>query len=89
MNMVFKIFNIPDLSLKPVTFYFLYSTPDAKYFVPAQLRSSPDKLLDVQPSENDPCSLYVHFLDGFLPHGLFPQVFLLLFLNTSLTSVTS
>ena len=47
---------------------------ETKYFVPAQLCSSPQTLLDVRPSESDPCPLFVHFLDGFLPHGLFPQV---------------
>lgn len=44
-----------------------------KYFVPAQLRSSPAGLCQLKPSSWDPCPLYVHFLDGFVPHGLFPQ----------------
>ncbi|XP_068689640.1 uncharacterized protein [Montipora foliosa] len=43
------------------------------YFVPAQLRSSPSELCEIKPSERDPCPLFVHFLDGFVPHGLFPQ----------------
>ena len=47
---------------------------DTKYFVPAQLCSTPQTLLDLQPSKSDPCPLYIHFLHGFLPHGLFPQV---------------
>ena len=44
------------------------------YFVPCQLRSPPSGLCEITPSENDPCPLYVHFLDGFVPHGLFPQL---------------
>lgn len=45
-----------------------------RYFVPAQLRSSPAGLCELKPAESDPCPLYVHFLDGFVPHGLFPQI---------------
>jgi hypothetical protein len=43
------------------------------YFVPAQLKSSPEGLLDVEPSPSSdgPCALYFHFLDGFIPHGLY------------------
>ena len=44
------------------------------YFVPAQLRSSPSGLCEINPSKCDPCPLYLHFLDGFVPHGLFPQL---------------
>ena len=44
------------------------------YFVPTQLRSSPSKLCEIKPSECDPCPLVLHFLDGFVPHGLFPQL---------------
>ena len=44
------------------------------YFVPAQLRSSPSGLCEIKPSKCDPCPLYLHFLDGFVPHGLFPQL---------------
>ncbi|XP_068699869.1 uncharacterized protein [Montipora foliosa] len=43
------------------------------YFVPTQLTSSPSELCEIKPSERDPCPLFVHFLDGFVPHGLFPQ----------------
>ncbi|XP_068753876.1 uncharacterized protein [Montipora capricornis] len=43
------------------------------YFVPTQLTSSPSELCEIKPSEWDPCPLFVYFLDGFLPHGLFPQ----------------
>ena len=44
------------------------------YFVPTQLRSSPSALCQIKPSESDPCPLVLHFLDGFVPHGLFPQL---------------
>ena len=43
------------------------------YFVPTQLTSSPSELFEIKPSKRDPCPLFVHFLDGFVPHGLFPQ----------------
>jgi hypothetical protein len=41
------------------------------YFVPVKLKSSPEGVLDVEPSPSDPCPLYLHFLDGFTPHGLY------------------
>ncbi|XP_015749617.1 PREDICTED: uncharacterized protein LOC107329442 [Acropora digitifera] len=44
------------------------------YFVPTQLRSSPSALCEIKPSEGDSCPLVLHFLDGFVPHGLFPQL---------------
>ena len=47
---------------------------EQKYFVPTQLRSSPLGLYQIKPSECDPCPLILHFLDGFVPHGLFPQL---------------
>ncbi|XP_078371994.1 uncharacterized protein LOC144655584 isoform X1 [Oculina patagonica] len=47
---------------------------EQRYFVPAQLRSSPSGLCEITPSNSDPCPLYLHFLDGFVPHGLFPQL---------------
>ena len=50
------------------------SLPDVKYFVPCQLRSPPEELRKMEPSSTDPCPLYVHFLDGFVPHGLFPRL---------------
>ena len=43
------------------------------YFVPTQLRSSPSALCEIKPSGCDPSPLVIHFLDGFVPHGLFPQ----------------
>ena len=45
-----------------------------EYFVPSQLRSSPSGLCELKPSASDPCPLYLHFLDGFLPNGFFPQL---------------
>ena len=45
-----------------------------EYFVPAQLRSLPLGLCEMKPSNGDPCPLYLHFLDGFVPHGLFAQL---------------
>ena len=47
---------------------------EQRYFVPTQLRSSPSALCEIKPSECDPCPLVLHFLDGFVPHGLFPQL---------------
>ena len=47
---------------------------EQRYFVPAQLRSSPSRLCENEPSKCDPCSLYLHFLNGFVPNGLFPQL---------------
>ena len=47
---------------------------EQRYFVPTQLRSLPSKLYDIKPCECDPCPLILHFLDGFVPHGLFPQL---------------
>ena len=47
---------------------------EQRYFVPAQLRSSPSGLCEIKPSKSDPCPLYLCFLNGFVPHGLFPQL---------------
>ena len=47
---------------------------DVKYFVPAQLQTSPKDLCQMAPSPTDPCPLYIHFVDGFVPHGLFSQL---------------
>lgn len=49
-------------------------TEKRRYFVPAQLTSTPAELCDKMPSDCDPCSLYVNFNEGFVPHGLFPQL---------------
>jgi len=47
-------------------------SPAVKYFVPAQLCSCPE--IDLDTSFTGICSLYIYFPDGFLPHGLFPQL---------------
>ena len=50
-------------------------TQVARYFVPAQLtKPLPPELCEKKPSGCDPCLLYVTFGDGFVPHGLFPQL---------------
>ncbi|XP_022809804.1 LOW QUALITY PROTEIN: uncharacterized protein LOC111346802 [Stylophora pistillata] len=53
---------------------FTLNSTDVKYFVPAQLKSSPEDLLKMKPSPTDPCPLYIHFVHGFVPHGLFLQL---------------
>ncbi|KAJ7384884.1 hypothetical protein OS493_019564, partial [Desmophyllum pertusum] len=54
---------------------FSPSPTDVKYFVPAQLKTSPEDLCKMEPSPTDPCPLYLHFaVDGFVPHGLFSRL---------------
>ena len=53
---------------------FSPSPSDVKYFVPAQLEPSPDDFCQIEPSHTDPCPLYLHFVNGFVPHGLFSQL---------------
>ena len=53
---------------------FSVSPNEEKYFVPAQLKSSPDELCKMKPSSTDPCPLYLLFVHGFVPHGLFLQL---------------
>ena len=53
---------------------FSASPTDEKYFVPAQLKSSPVELCKMAPSPTDPCPLYLLFVHGFVPHGLFLQL---------------
>ena len=50
------------------------SPADVNYFVPCQLRSSPEELCKMEPSSTDPCPLYLHFQEGFVPHGLFTRL---------------
>lgn len=50
------------------------STKEPRYFVPAQLTSPSAELCEKEPSDCDPCLLYVNFTEGFVPHGLFPQL---------------
>ncbi|XP_020611007.1 uncharacterized protein LOC110049544 [Orbicella faveolata] len=49
---------------------FSPSPSDVKYFVPAQLKTPPKDLCQMAPSHADPCPLYIHFVHGFVPHGL-------------------
>ena len=53
---------------------FSASPTDEKYFVPAQLKSPPFELCKMKPSPTDPCPLYLLFVHGFVPHGLFLQL---------------
>ena len=53
---------------------FSPSPTDVKYFVPCQLKSSPEELCKMEPSPTDPCPLYIQFQDGFVPYGLFPRL---------------
>ena len=45
-----------------------------KYFVPSQLQAPPDSLCFMAPTTLDPCPLYVYFVSGSIPYGLFPQL---------------
>ena len=47
---------------------------DERYFVPSQLKVPPDSLCAMVPSRSDPCPLYVFFVAGFVPHGLFTRL---------------
>ena len=53
---------------------FARSPSDIHYFVPAQLKAPPKALREMETSSSDPCPLYLHFLEGFVPHGLFFQL---------------
>ena len=57
-----------------ISFLAADGKPEETYFVPAQLRSSPSVLYEVKLTDCDPCPLYLHFPDGFVPHGLFAQL---------------
>lgn len=50
------------------------NSSEIKYFVPAQLRVPRPELWKLTPQESDPCSLIFNFCNGFVPHGLFPQL---------------
>ena len=53
---------------------FSPSPSDVQYFVPAQLKTPPKDICQMAPSHADPCPLYIHFVHGFVPHGLFSQL---------------
>ena len=45
-----------------------------KYFVPSQLKALPAFLCSMAPTRLNPCPLYVYFVSGSVPYGLFPQL---------------
>ena len=53
---------------------FSSSKTGEKYFVPSQLKASPDFLCSMAPSRLDPCPLYIYFVSGSVPHGLFTRL---------------
>ena len=53
---------------------FSSSKTGEKYFVPSQLKASPDSLCSMAPSRLDPCPLYIYFVSGSVPHGLFTRL---------------
>ena len=53
---------------------FSSSKTGEKYFVPSQLKASPDFLCSMAPTRLDPCPLYVYFVSGSVPHGLFTRL---------------
>ena len=53
---------------------FSSSKTGEKYFVPSQLKASPDSLCSMAPSRLDPCPLYLYFVSGSVPHGLFTRL---------------
>ena len=50
------------------------SSTDEKYFVPAQVRTKDKSFPTEEPSNSDPCQLFMDFRPGFVPHGLFAQI---------------
>ena len=53
---------------------FSSSKTGEKYFVPSQLKASPDSLCSMTPTTLDPCPLFVYFVSGSVPHGLFTRL---------------
>ena len=53
---------------------FSCSKTGEKYFVPSQLKASPDSLCSMTPTTLDPCPLFVYFVSGSVPHGLFTRL---------------
>ena len=45
-----------------------------KYFVPSQLKTPPDSLCSTAPTTLDPCALFVYFVSGSVPLGLFTRL---------------
>jgi len=50
------------------------SSDEVQYFVPALLEAPPGLLCKEASSSSDPCPLYVHFPEGFVPHGLYSHL---------------
>ena len=46
---------------------FSSSKTGEKYFVPSQLKASPDSLCSMAPSRLDPCPLFFYFVSGSVP----------------------
>ena len=53
---------------------FTTSPTNEMHFVPCQLKTPPEFLCEMELSPSDPCPLYLHFISGFVPHGLFCQL---------------
>ena len=53
---------------------FSSSKTGEKYFVPCQLKASPDSLCSMAPTRLDPCPLFVYFVSGSVPFGLFTRL---------------
>ena len=53
---------------------FSSSKTGEKYFVPSQLKTPPDSLCSLAPTTLDPCPLFVYFVSGSVPFGLFTRL---------------
>ena len=53
---------------------FTSSKTGEKYFIPSQLQTPPDSLCSLAPTTVDPCPLFVYFVSGSVPHGLFTRL---------------
>ena len=53
---------------------FSSSKTEEKYFVPSQLKTPPDSLCSMAPTPLDPCPLFVYFVSGSVPFGLFTRL---------------
>ena len=53
---------------------FSSSKTGEKYFIASQLKASPDSLCSMAPTRLDPCPLFVYFVSGSVPHGLFTRL---------------
>ena len=53
---------------------FSSSKTGEKYFVPSQLKASPNSLCSMAPTRLDPCPLFVYFVSGSVPYGLFTRL---------------